>query len=145
MNCNLVSLFTVVLSATLMQAQTGPCTESAVKKSDLPSADDAFAYMPPYGKPVIGKPAIKEADTKSFSDRTNIKRNWVGEHRIVSSLSGDMAYEYGTLHISSDSKGKPGAGHEEFEAVMLIVYKAKGAVCQQVALTMQPLEEKAGH
>jgi hypothetical protein len=54
-----------------------------------------------------------------------------------------MAYEYGTLHMSSDSKSKPSAGHEDFEAVMLIVYKAKGAVCQQVALTMQPLEEKA--
>ena len=145
MRCNLVSLFTVVLSAALMQGQTGPCTESAVKKSDLPAADDAFAYMPPYGKPVVGKPAIKEANEKSFSDRTNIKSDWVGEHRIVSSPSGDMAYEYGTLHVSSDSKSKPSAGHEDFEAVMLIVYKAKGAVCQQVALTMQPLEEKTGH
>jgi hypothetical protein len=55
-----------------------------------------------------------------------------------------MAYEHGTLHMSSDSKSKPGAaGHEEFDAVMLIVYKAKGSLCQQVALTMQPLEQEA--
>lgn len=53
-----------------------------------------------------------------------------------------MAYEYGTLHMSSDSKSKPTTGHEEFEAVMLIVYKAKGAVCEQVAETMQPLDEQ---
>src|ERR1700730_10238683 len=80
----------------------------------------------PLRKACYRQAAIKEADTKSFSDRTNIKRNWVGDHRIVPSLSGDIAFEYGTLHISSDSKGKPGAGHEEFEAVMLIVYKSEG-------------------
>ena len=56
-----------------------------------------------------------------------------------------MAYEYGTVHMSSDSKSNQAAGHEDFEAVMLMVYKAKGAVCQQVALTMQPLEEKTDH
>jgi hypothetical protein len=141
MRYTLVSLL-IVLCAVLMQAQRGPCTEIAVKQGNLPSAEDAFVYMPPYGKPVVGKPAIKEANQKSFSDRTNVKSDWVGEHRIVSSPSGDMAYEYGTLHMSSDSKSNPTAGHEEFEAVMLIVYKAKGAVCQQVAETMQPLGEQ---
>jgi hypothetical protein len=47
--------------------------------------------------------------------------------------------------MSSDSKSNPASGHEEFEAVTLIVYKARGAVCQQVALTMQPLEQKSEH
>lgn len=127
-----------------LQAQSGPCTESAVKQGQLPAAADAFAYMPPYGKPATGKDAIQQADENSFSDRTNIKSSWVGEHRIVSSASGDMAYEHGTLHMSSDSKSKPGeAGHEEFDAVMLIVYKANKGTCQQVALTMQPLEKSA--
>jgi len=99
--------------------------------------------MPPYGKPVVGKPAIKEANEKSFSDRTNVKNDWENDHRVVSSPSGDMAYEYGTLRVSLDSKSNPASGHEEFKAVMLIVYRARGAVCQQVALTMQPLEEKS--
>jgi hypothetical protein len=135
----------ILLSAALTQAQTGPCTESAIKQGSLPSAKDAFVYMPPYGKPVVGKPAIKEANEKSFSDRTNIKSDWVDEHRIVSSPSGDMAYEYGTLHMSSESKSNQAAGHEDFEAVMLIVYKVKDGVCQKVALTMQPLEEKTEH
>jgi ketosteroid isomerase-like protein len=132
----------ILLSAVLMQAQSGPCTESAIKQGNLPSADDAFAFMPPYGKPVVGKPAIKEANEKSFSDRTNITRSWVGEHRIMSSPSGDMAYEYGTLHMGYDSKED---GHQEFEAVILSVYKAKDGVCQKVALTMQPLDEQGGH
>jgi len=135
----------ILLYAMMTQAQTGPCTESAVKQGHLPSAEDAFSYMPPYGKPVVGNPAIKEANEKSFSDRTNIKNDWESDHRVVSSPSGDMAYEYGTLRVSSDSKSNPASGHEEFEAVMLIVYKAKEGVCQEVALTMQPLEEKTEH
>jgi hypothetical protein len=102
MRCNLGLLFVVALSTALLHAQTGPCTESAVKKGDLPSADDAFAYMPPYGKPVVGKPEIKQADTKSFSDRANIKRRWVGEHRIVSSQSGDI-----TCLQTARAKGPP--------------------------------------
>lgn len=63
----------------------------------------------------------------------------------MSTQSGDMAYEYGTLHMSSDSKRKPPTGHEEFEAVMLIVYQAKDGTCQQVAETMQPLYEQSKH
>jgi len=113
-------------SAVRTQGQSGPCTQNAIERGHLPVAEDAFSYMPPYGKPVVGKGAIGEADTKSFSDRTNIKSGWVGEHRIVSSASGDMAYEYGTLHMSSDSKANPETGHEDFEAAMLIVYKATG-------------------
>lgn len=101
-------------------------------------ADDAFSYMPPYGKPVIGKPAIREANAKSFSKRTNITRSWVGDHRIVSTPSGDMAYEYGTLRMGYDEDGK----HTEFEAAMLTVYQAEDGICRIVASTMHPLEEE---
>jgi len=144
MRYSLFILF-VIISAVLTQAQSGPCTQSTIESGHLPVADDAFAYMPPYGKPVVGKVGIAEADTKSFSERTHIRSEWVGEHRIVPSASGDMAYEYGTLHMSSDSNANPATGHEDFDAIMLIVYKASGAACQQVALTMQPLEEKEKH
>ena len=137
---SLVPLF-ILACAAFAQAQTGPCTESAIKKGNPPAADDVFSYMPPYGKPVIGKRATQAANAKSFSERTNITRAWVSEHRIVSSPAGDMAYEYGTLHMGYDEAGK----HNEFEAVMLTVFKAKGGVCQTVASTMQPVEEDAAH
>jgi len=137
-----LAVLLVLASAILTQGQSGPCTQSAVERGHIPVADDAFSYMPPYGEPVVGKSSIGKADAKSFSDRTNIRSEWVGEHRIVSSAAGDMAYEYGTLHMSSDSKANPTTGHEDFKAAMLIVYKAHGTACQQVALTMQPLEEK---
>ncbi len=81
---------------------------------------------------------MQDADKKSFSDRTNIKNSWVGEHRIVAAPSGEMAYEYGTIHVSYDDK----EGHHQFEAVMLHVYKAKDGVCQMAAMTMHPLGEE---
>lgn len=143
MRYRLLPLFIVglffVLSAVLTQAQAGPCTEAAIKQGNVPVADDAFSYMPPYGKPVVGKTGIQAANTKSFSDRTNIKHSWVGDHRIVSTPSGDMAYEYGTMDVTYDTKddGK----HHEFKAAMLNVYKAQDGVCKKVAGTMQPLEE----
>ena len=131
-----VLMFVVAMKA---QTQTGACTEGVIKQGRLPMADDAFSYMPPYGKPVVGKPAMDDANKKSFSDRTNVKSSWVGDHKIVSSPSGDMAYEYGTRHVSYDDK----EGHHEFEAVMLHVYKAKKGACQLAAMTMQPLEDQS--
>ena len=133
----LVPLF-IVMSAAPTLAQSGPCTESAIKQGKLPAAEDMFSFMPPYGRPVIGKAATQAANTKSFSSRTNITRSWLGDHRIVVTPAGDMAYEYGTLRMGYDEAGK----HTDFEAVMLTVYKANGGVCQIAALTMQPLEEQ---
>ncbi len=133
------SILLLLGSFTLAQAQSGPCTEKGIQMGHIPVADDAFSYMPPYSRPVIGATEMKKADTESFSDRSNIQRSWEDDHRVVATAAGDMAYEYGTLRMSYDSKSK---GHQEFEAVMLIVYKARGATCEQAALTMQPLEPK---
>jgi ketosteroid isomerase-like protein len=138
MRFSLALLFTLAFAA-FVQAQTGPCTEKTVKAGNLPFADSAFSFMPPYGKPVTGKAATDEANTKSFSDRINRKFEWADDHRVVASPSGDMAYEHGTMHVSYDDKGD--SKHHQFDAVMLNVFKAKGAVCQQVAGTMQPLED----
>jgi len=140
MRISLVVPLFVLACAGPVQAQTGPCTESTIKQGKLPAADDMFSYMPPYGRPVVGKPAIRSAQEKSFSGRTNMTRAWVGDHRIVSTPAGDMAYEYGTVHMGYDEGGK----HTEFEAVMLTVFKANGSVCQMAAMTMQPIEEQPG-
>jgi len=129
--------FIVLLLAVPAQAETGPCTEAALKDANPPAADDVFMYMPPYGKPVIGKPSARAANANSFSNRTNITRSWLNDHRIIAAPSGDMAYEYGTLHMGYDENGK----HTEFDAVMLTVFRAKDRVCQIAAHTMQPLEQ----
>jgi hypothetical protein len=124
-------------SITLAQAQAGPCTEQVIRDGGMSLSDDAFSYMPPYGRPVIGNGGFKDANTKSFSGSSNVQRTWENDHRIVITPAGDMAYEYGTLRMSYDSKSE---GHQDFEAVMLMVYKARNNKCEQVALTMQPLE-----
>ena len=125
-----------------MRAQSGPCTPHVVEQGHLEMASDAFAYMPPYGGPAVGKSEIEAANTKSFPDETNITTIWGDDHRIAAAPSGEMAYEYGTVHITSDSKSK---GHQEFKAVVLIVYGANGGACQKKALTMQPIQESAKH
>lgn len=110
MRCALMFLFTLVFCR-FAQAQTGPCTEKALKQGNLPFAEDAFSFMPPYGKPVTGTAATEEAAKKGFSDRINRKFEWVGDHRIVASASGDMAYEHGTMHVSYDDKSDGKAPH----------------------------------
>ena len=138
MRCSLTLLLGFVLY-TFAQAQTGPCTEQAIKQGHLPFAQDAFSFMPPYGKPVTGTAATQEAAKKSFSDRINRKFDWADDHRVVASSSCDMAYEHGTMHVSYEDKSD--GRHHSFDAVMLNVFKADGAVCQQVAGTMHPLED----
>jgi hypothetical protein len=95
--------------------------------------ESLWSANPPYKLPIL----------KSFGDRKNIPHSWVGEHRIVSTPAGDMAYEYGTVHMAYDSTEE--GGHHEFEAVILSVYRTVNGVCQKVALTMQPLEEESKH
>ena len=124
----------------MTQAQAGPCTEDAIKQNKVTVADDVFMYMTPFGKPVFGKSAAKDTAGKKFADHKNVERSWVGEHRIVSTASGDMAYEAGTLEMSYDSTDD-GLRHK-FQAAMLEVYKAKDGACQLVAETMEPLPEK---
>ena len=122
MRCSLTLLFGFVL-CTFAQAQTGPCTEQAIKQGHLPFAQDAFSFMPPYGKPVTGTAATQEAAKKSFSDRINRKFDWADDHRVVASSSGDMAYEHGTMHVSYDDKSD--GRHHSFDAVMLNVFKGQ--------------------
>ena len=48
-----------MLASTIFGCAQGPCTEAAVKEGKVSLADDAFSYMPPFGKPVSGKTAIQ--------------------------------------------------------------------------------------
>ena len=126
----------LLVSPILMQAQSGSCIESVINQVITPLADDGSAYKTPYGQ-VFGQSSISDIRP----GRTNIKYSWVGEHRIVSSTSADMAYEYGTLDISYDSNND--GKRREFKAVILNVYKAgKDGVCRKVAGTREPLPDQ---
>ena len=132
-----ILVFLFALASTGFVFAQGPCTEAAVKEGKVQLAKDAFSYMPPFGKPVKGKEAIHDTAEKKFAGRTNIKHSWESDHRIVTSASGDMAYEHGTMVMSYDEGGKT----QTFKSVILNVYKANGNVCESVAGTMQPLGE----
>jgi hypothetical protein len=132
-------LLFVLAAAAVAYAQTGPCTEGAVRKGELPVADDAFTHMAVYSKPAETKAAADQANEESFSDRINRKFEWADDHHVAASPSGEMAYEHGTMHVSYDTKSD--GKHHSFDAVMLMVYQAKGSVCQQVAMTMYPIED----
>jgi hypothetical protein len=45
--CCLTILVFMLVSTTFLCAQ-GPCTETAVKEGELPMAEDAFSYVPPF-------------------------------------------------------------------------------------------------
>ena len=124
--------------ATVVHAQTGPCTESVVKKGGLPIADKAFTHMAAFNRPMSTKAAAQEAAKEAFADRINRKFEWAEDRVIGAVPSGDMAYEHGTMHVSYDTRSD--GKHHSFDAVMLMVYQANGPTCQQVASTMYPLE-----
>jgi hypothetical protein len=54
-----ITILMFMLASTMTLSAQGPCTAEAVKEGKLPMADDAFSYMPPFGKPVSGKTAIQ--------------------------------------------------------------------------------------
>lgn len=125
--------------ATVASAQTGPCTQSAVLKGELPTAANSFSYMPVYNQPAETKTSADQANDENFGDRINRKFEWADDHHVAASPSGEMAYEHGTMHVSYDTKSD--GKHHSFDAVMLMVYQANGSVCEQVAMTMYPLED----
>jgi hypothetical protein len=53
-------LFSVFVIASQSSSAQAPRTEAVVKEGTLPMVDDAFSYMPPFGKSVIGKAAMQD-------------------------------------------------------------------------------------
>jgi hypothetical protein len=135
-------LLAVFLFCGLAAAQTGPCTEAAVKaekaataRAALPHTGDQYFFSGALDKPVIGTPARRQAGATIMAGR----KNWSeveSTGRIVADPSGGMAYEYGTDHISFDDV-KTGE-HEDFTAAYLRVWKAEGGVCKVAAEMGEP-------
>jgi ketosteroid isomerase-like protein len=129
----------VLLSATVVFAQ-GPCTEKAVKmlgstaKSNLWS-NDLYFFSGALDKPVVGMAAYDAASKPVKASRENESYGDTPQ-RIVVSASGDMAYEYGTSHVTYNDK--PSGKREDFTAAYLRVWKAEGASCKLAAMMVQP-------
>jgi ketosteroid isomerase-like protein len=140
-----VGLLNVVgLLSVAALAQSGPCTEQAIKAlagshdSDNVSTDDVYFFSGALEKPVVGKAAYNDAFKEVDATRQNHKQSDDHVDRLVVAPSGDMAYEYGTSHISFDREKK----HVEFTAAYLRVWKASGKECKIAAMMAQPEGER---
>jgi ketosteroid isomerase-like protein len=134
-----VVVFLVSLCSSMpMLAQNGKCTESAIReavaKESVTQTNDSFFFSGALDKPVIGKPENEAAGKKIGETRANEKYP-VTPQRIVVSSSGDMAYEYGTIHLSFDDKK---TGHEDFTAAYLRVWKIEDGQCKSAAMIAEP-------
>lgn len=127
----------VFLFAVLVFSQTGPCTESAVKSliekhDENAVADDLYYFTGALDQPVVGKTAHDNALKTVLESRQNLKITPLQPERVVIAPSGDMAYEYGTEHMSFD-EGATGR-HRDFTTAYLRVWRAVDGKCKIAAL-----------
>ena len=126
-------------------AQSGPCTERAIREASAkpggsPLADDLYYFSPAFTKPIVGKSEEIKAGQSIGSSRANESHEPSRPERIVVAPSGDMAYEYGTHHMSFDDKqtGK----HIDFTNAYLRVWKAVNGSCKLAANMSARLADK---
>jgi ketosteroid isomerase-like protein len=134
-------IFLVGVFALPVVAQNGPCSEQFVKKANSADdnsllAKDMYFFSGALEKPVVGIAAADKAFAPIAASRQNEKRDPQKADRIVVASSGDMAYEYGTAHMSFDSK-KEGK-HIDFTAAYLRVWKAVDGKCKIAAEMFEP-------
>jgi hypothetical protein len=135
-------LLAVLSFSGVAAAQSGVCSESAVKAAKaaagtgaLPYTSDHYFFSGALDKPVIGTAAAKQAGSAVAARRKNESQT-AKTDRIVADDSGSMAYEYGTVHISfADVKT---GGHEDFTSAYLRVWKADGGECKVAAEMAEP-------
>ncbi len=119
------------------------CTEEFIRTNIDNSgpeyaADDAYFFSGALEKPVVGlnTEEWKKTGDKLNQERKNEKRDPLKLDRIVVAPAGDMAYAYGTRHMSFDkvSTGK----HVDFSAAFLTVWKVVNGSCKLAASMFEP-------
>jgi ketosteroid isomerase-like protein len=129
-------IFLIALFALPVVAQNGPCSEQFVKTANAAHensmlAKDMYFFSGALEKPVIGTAAADKAFAPVAASRTNEKQDPLKADRIVVTPSGEMAYEYGTAHMSFESKTE--GKHIDFTAAYLRVWKAVDGKCKIAA------------
>lgn len=132
----LVLLFAV---ATPVLGQNGPCTETNIRNSlekhGVKQTEDFYFFSGAYDEPVIGSTGMQSADQHPLP-RKNSSRSPHVISKIVVSPSGDMAYEYGTVHLSYDDTELN--MHSDFKIAYLRVWRAVGDKCELAAESDTP-------
>jgi ketosteroid isomerase-like protein len=131
----IVTVFMAFFSGAAI-AQKGPCTEQVIQDAnaghvDSALADDVYVVSPAIKQPVVGKAEVERVGKMIHSQRKNEIYGPNPPDHIVVAPSGDMAYLYGTRHVSFDEKqsGK----HVTLTNAYLQVWKAVDGSCKIVA------------
>lgn len=133
-----VTVFITASFVGVVVAQTGPCTEQAIRAANASGAgnslaDDVYVASPANKEPIVGRAEVERVGKIIHSMRKNEHYGPNPPDHIVAAPSGDMAYAYGTRRITFDDMqiGK----HVEFTNAYLQVWKAVGGTCK-IAATM---------
>lgn len=109
------------------------CNQSTVrKKSVVPvtesAAEDIYANTTNSKGPAVGKAKLEALRKANLAERKNSKPAVFSPQKIVTSRSGDMAYDYGKAHVEYDlaSTGQ----HIAYDVEYLRVWKVNSGVCQ---------------
>lgn len=137
-----LTLLAVLSFSSAAAAQSGPCTEAAIKaaktaawKGALPHTSGQYFFSGALDEPVIGtQPRAKAGSAIAATRKNESEVETTG--RIVPADSADMAYEYGTVHITYDD-AKTGE-HNVFTSAYLRVWKSDDGVCKVAAEIAEP-------
>lgn len=101
-------------------------------------ADDVYFFSGALEKPAIGHDTeeSRKTDEKIRAERKNEKHDPHKLDRVVVAASGDMAYAYGTTHLSFDEVAS--SKHIDFTAAFLMVWRDIGGSCKIAAMIYEP-------
>ena len=100
---------------------------------------DVYFFSGALEKPMVGgfnTPDAKKIDEKISHERKNEKYDPPKVDRIVVAPSGDMAYSYGTEHMSFDQVSTK--EHIDFTAAFLKVWRVVDGACKIAATMYEP-------
>lgn len=135
----------ILLAAVVVPASRGQraekCSESLVKKkSEAPvtqsAAEDIYANTANSKGPVKGKAQVEALRAATLAERKNSKPAVYVPDKIVTSRTGDMAYDYGKVHVEYDlaSTGQ----HIAYDIEYMRVWKVNGGICQVEGIFSRP-------
>ena len=124
-------------------AQNSRCSEELIKAEGAQPhatsiAEDMYFFSGALDKPVVGTAAADKAFAPVAATRKNEDYGTPKPDRIVVAPSGEMAYEYGTNHMSFDRRedGK----HIDFTAAYIRVWRVIDGSCKISAAMFQCFE-----
>jgi ketosteroid isomerase-like protein len=133
-----IALLVVALCGTAF-AQKGKCNEDSIRnpsQTERVLSDDVFFFSGALDKPVVGRSALSKQMQTVAAGREKENNASAKPEKVVVSQSGDMAYEYGTDHVTFDEKGT--GKHNDFTAAYLRVWRAVDGQCKVAAVIYEP-------